>query len=242
MGFEIVRIPISNVSLDPITSKIVFKGTIDDGVFYNIQEVGLWSSSSDSNDSQTVLTFNDSDEFWDGDVNDFVYAPTVSRVGTSLLEVLVSGATQKVITTEISEADLSSMLGPDDSWAIAFNKVGAAAVNIKLLLESASGSLELSFFPSNTTATGFIFASAVVKNAVTTGTFDSTQVDKFSVKIIPASGNSISGSIQLDGLVATNHPSEREGSILVARSLITPAFTTATTGSVDVEYELEVTL
>lgn len=242
MGFEIIRIPITNVSLDPITSKIVFKGTIDDGVAYNIQEVGLWSSIPESNDSQTILTFDDAFEFWDGDVNEFVYSPTVSRVGTSLLDIIVSGVIQKNITNEINETDYSSVLGPDDTWALALNKVGAAAVNVKLLLESASGSLEMSFFPSNTTATGYLFATALVKNSVTVGTFDSTQVTNITVKVIPAAGNAIAGSVQLDGLVATNHPSERDDSILVSRSLITPAFTTSTTGSVDVEYELEVTI
>lgn len=239
MGFEVARVPVTSVSLDPVTNKVVFKGTLDDSSSINIYEIGLWSSEQ-SNDSALVLGFDDFDEAWEGDVVGFDEPSTVSRVGTSIMNVTVTDATAKVVTYPVEPTDLSNMLGPDDSWGIAFNKTGTANLTIKLKLTSAEGTLEMNFFPSNVSAAGYTFGNAVVKNAVSTGTFDPSAVEQFDITVAPVAGNAATSTIQLDGVVATNAAYERNGSVLVARALVTPVFTTMSASSTDLEYELEV--
>lgn len=259
MAFEVVRVPVTSVALDPTTDKIIFKGTVESANALNVHEVGLWSSSNDD-DSMLVLGFDEFDEMWDGDVAGYVEDAPTSRIGTSLMNMTVTNATPKIASYRISEGDFTGMLGPDDRWSIAFNKVGTAAVNIKLILRSGgdeiidpedgemdeedlgNGRMEITFFPSNITAAGYTFGTAEVKDAVSYGAFDPADVTRFDLVVVPASGNSATTTIQLDGVVADNAPSEREESILVARALVSPAFTTDSATATDVEYEMSVTL
>lgn len=239
MGFEVARVPITSVSLDPETNKIVFKGTIEDSSSVNVYEIGLWSSTTED-DSSLVLTFSESDESWEGDVVDYVEDHVASRIGSTLMEMTVVDAAPKVAIYPVSASDLAGMLGPEDQWSIAFNKVGTAPLNIKVVIRSTDGSLELPFFPSNITTAGYTFGSVTVKDGVSTGSFDPTDIEQFDIVVTPAAGNSATSTVQLDGVVATNAPSERENSVMIARSLVSPAFSTASSDATDVEYELSV--
>lgn len=241
MGFEVARVPVTSVSLDPSTNKIVFKGTMDSADAVKVYEIGLWSSEA-SEDSSLVLGFDDFDEAWEGDVVGFSEATATSRIGTSLMDMTVTDATSKVATYPIESTDMSTYLGPDDSWAIAFNKAGTANLTVKLKLTSGdgAGSLEFNFFPSNVSAAGYTFGSALVKNATVTGSFDPSAITQFDVTVAPVAGNAATSTIQLDGVVATNASYERNGSVLVARALVSPVFSTNTATPTDLEYELEV--
>ena len=240
LGFEVARTPVTSTSLDPVTNKIVFKGTFDRADLIKVSEIGLWSSP-DSEDSQLALSFDEFEESWEGDVT--FTESAVSRIGSSLMNVSITNATAKTVTYYIESADFSSMLGPDDAWTLALNKTGAASLTVKVKMYSPNGAtLEFNMFPSNTSATGYLFGEALGKNATVTGSFDPSNVDRFDVTVAPVAGNTVASTVQLDGLIATNAPSEREGSILVARALVNPVFVTTSVSPTDVEYELEVTL
>lgn len=240
MGFEVVRVPVTSVSLDPVTNKVVFKGTMENASSVRVHEIGLWNSEG-VDDSTLVLAFDDFDEAWEGPVT-FTEASTVSRIGTSLMNISISGTTSQVASYPVEATDLTKMLGPDDRWSISLNKTGTASVTVKLKLTSATGTLELNFFPSNVSTAGYLFGTSLVKAAVTTGTFDPSAVERFDISVIPAAGNATTATVQLDGVVATNATYERNGSVLVARSVVVPAFVTNSATSTDLEYELEVTV
>lgn len=240
MGFEVVRTPVTSVALDPVTNKIIFKGTLDQADLIRVSEIGLWSSS-EARDSEMILEFDDFDESWEGTQHEFAESGS-SRIGSSFMNMSVTDATAKAATYYIPTTDMSHILGPDDEWTVALNKTGSAALSVKLKLSSPEGSLEFNFFPSNTNATGYLFGNRPVKTAQSVGTFDPARVEQFDVTVTPAAGNATASTVQLDSVIATNAPSERDGSILVARSIITPAFTTSSTSATDVEYELEVSV
>lgn len=238
MGFEIVRTPVTSVSLDPATNKVIFKGTFERADNIRVSEIGLWSSS-ESVDSETVLMFDEFDESWSGVNHSFVES-AASRIGTSFMNLSVTNATAKDAVCFIQSTDFSHLLGPDDEWSVALNKTGAASLTVKVKLSSSTGSLEFNMFPSNTSATGYLFGNAAVKNAVQVGSFDSSSVEEISVSAVPAAGNATASTVQFDSLIAANAPSEREGSVLVARALVSPVFTTSSSSPTDVEYEMEV--
>lgn len=243
MGFEVARVPITSVSLDPKTNVVTFKGTLEDAGGYTVNEVGLWSSGGDSLDSSLILTFDEMTEGWDAGTDEIdVSESTVSRIGDSMMNIAVSGATAKTITYEVETTDLTGMLGPDDTWSLALNKVAASTLTVKLKINSLEGSLELNFFPSDTSATGYMFSSVKIKDATVTGSFDPSAVEGYALTVQPTSTNQTNGSVQLDGIVANNSPAEREGSVLVARDVVSPAFKTSLTGGTDVEYKLGVSL
>lgn len=240
LGFEVARVPVTSVSLDPVTNKVIFKGTMESANALKVYEIGLWSSLGED-DSMLVLGFDEFDEGWSGDVSAWQEAPTVSRIGTSVMSIAIAANTvPKVITYPVDAMDLSPFLGSDDSWTIAFSKSGAANVTIKLKMTSALGTSEINFFPSNTTATGYLFGTALIKDSVTTGEFDPSAVEQFDLSVIPAAGNATASTIQLDGVQASNAPSERAGSVLVARAVVSPVFSSPSSSSTDLEYELEV--
>lgn len=241
MGFEVVRVPVTSVALDPATDKVIFKGTMESANAVNVYEVGLWSSTNDE-DSNLILTFDEQDEGWEGDVVDYTEDIPLSRIGTTLMNMTVTDATAQTAIYPVEETDFTGMLGPDDKWSIAFNKVGTAALNVRLIIRSSLGSMTLQFFPSNITAAGYTFGSTQIKSATTTGSFDPADIIQFDVVVQPAAGNAATSTIQFDGVVADNAPSERDNSILVARSLVTPNFVTDSAMATDVEYELSVSL
>lgn len=241
MGFEVIRVPITSVALDPMTDKIVFKGTMESANALNVYEVGLWSSTNDD-DSSLILGFDEQDEAWEGDVVDYTEDTPLSRIGTTLMNMTVTDASPAVAIYPVEEGDLTGMLGPEDKWSIAFNKVGTAALNVKLIIRSLNGSLELKFFPSDITAAGYTFGTTFVKDGISAGSFEPSEVTQFDIIIQPAAGNAATSTVQLDGVVADNAPSERDNSVLVARSLVSPHFSTDTAMETDVEYELSVTL
>lgn len=248
MAFEVARVPVTSVSLDPATDKIIFKGTLEEAGGYTINEIGLWSSS-DSLDSSLILTFDETTEGWDSSDPEATEPPfttieeaAASRVGQTLMNIPVAGATPTTIVYSVEETDLTGLLGPDDTWSIAFNKTGASVLNVNLKLTSAEGSLTLTFFPSNISSTGYTFGSTSVKSGMVTGTFDPSAILQFDLTVQPAAGNSVSGNVQLDAVVATNAPAERDGSVLVARAVISPVFKTSPSGGTDLEYELGVSV
>lgn len=237
MGFEVARVQVSSVSIDPVTNKIVFKGTLNTDTQISVYEVGLWSSAT--RESDLLLTFSEFEEEWTGDFTVVEDAP-LSRIGSSFINVDIADATAKTLTYQIEATDFSNYLGPDDRWTIALNKIGAASLTVRLRLVSSQGSLEMDFFPSNTNATGYMFASANLHTAVTTGTFDSTSVESFELTTAPVAGNVTASSVQFDGVEVSNAVSERNSSVLVARTLTNPPFITESGGDFDVEYEMEI--
>lgn len=240
LALEVDRVPVTSVSIDPVTNKVVFKGTIPPGVDIAISEMGLWFSEGDA-DSYLVATFDDFQEPWMGGE---AVASTISRFGNTLYNLPISGTTEASASLQLNALDMSGFFGPRDVWTIGLYKTGAAYVSVTLrLFSGTSGSdyADIQFFPSSPPATGYIVASALSGNATVVGDFNPSAVTEYKVIVKPQSGNSISGSVGLDVINATNAIDDREGSILVARSNITTFKTSAATPT-DVEYELGVAL
>lgn len=238
LGLEVDRFPVSSVSIDPLTNKIIFKGTAEAGTDISVSEIGIWSSEG-TNDSYLVATFDDFQESWEGGE---IVESVNSRFGSSLLNVAITGATPVTVNSLLNPTDISPYFGPNDKWTIGLRKTGAASVGVTLRAISPSGGYaDLNFYPSRTTATGYLISSVNASAAQVTGLFDPASVVEYQVIVTPVAGNVTTSTIGLDIINATNAPEDRNGSVLVARSTIS-TFKTTSASPTDVEYELGVTL
>lgn len=237
MAFEVARVPVTASTIDPVTRKIIFKGTDPDLGALRVYEVGLCSGLADAGEVQLITDFNGINDTWTGGTE---ADSTNSRVGTTLMNAAVAANTTPVtISAETSMSDMSDILGINDAWKIALHKSAATNITFTLRVYGGTGYLDI-VFPA-TTETGYIFLKAIVNPANATAGFDVEDVTSLALIATPAAGNATACTVGYDAVIAENALSARGGDVLVARSTIA-VYKTDGLAPLDIEYPFGVTL
>ena len=88
LNYELARVPVSLRTYDPVSDRLVFKGTFPEELAGRISEVALWTAEADVNaastNSRQILTFESDAEEWDSTT----YQSGNTRIGKEPLRIV----------------------------------------------------------------------------------------------------------------------------------------------------------
>lgn len=237
LQFEFARIPVLVTAYDFANDKLVFKGTLDEGIAGQIREIGVWTSESNgalgSQQSFLVTTFDSDEEQWDIATFDTVGA----RIGSDgLKHTPAASATSASVLTGVTLdfEDYSSQ----DTFVLAYNPENANTANIKIRFRTDSANYYE--FTITSPATGYKFHTFVKGTATVVGVPDWGNINEVEVRTTATAGGS--ASVKFDGLRAEDTDTVAPEYGLVARFVPVAPVTKAAGIIQDIEFAIPVTI
>ena len=237
LQFEFSRIPLSIIQYDPVTDRVVFKGTLPAEVSGTIYEVGLWTSevnnASINQEARVITTFDSSSEEWDIETFDTVG----TRIGLdSLKHTPIASATTTSVMAGVSLDFIENT--SQDAFNFAYDVQNAFTANIKLRFRTdASNYYE---YTVTSPTVGFKFSSFTKGSATVVGTPDWADINELSVSTTSTAGGA--SAVEFEGLRIEDIDTYNQEYGLIAR-LVPAAPVAKPDGQIlDFEYHLAVTI
>lgn len=229
LGYEVVRVPILSINVDPGSDRIVFRAQVQPGQIKTIYEIGLWASGLSSPEA-TNLSLLDGPSVW----TNGTLSSSNARISTSALQVnyVANGTTNAEVSGFL--VDLSRY-SDADAMVVAYHATtNLSSVRVRLGTDATNYYEWLLPAP---VANGYNIARVSRSAATKTGTPDWAAVTYAAIRPSATAGGS--GSIFLDGIRFESN-SLSVSNLLVARSVITPSTIDPDVTS-DVEYSVRIT-
>lgn len=235
LAFEVYRTNVTLRNADFASGVIIFKSTIPQEQVFKIYEAGLWSTSTNSVNTEgasRVLTVFDLDiEDWTNVTVD----ATIARTSVDAVKVdAAASTTTKARAQSAMELDTFS---PNDILLLAFQKTSADIISLALTFESdAGGSLSLeksiTALPVGYNVLAFRKGDFVATGSVAWNSITNYGVD---VKAGATGGNVILDSIRIEDTDTIN-----PDYALVSRTVMAAPLVKTSIAPMDVEYALEI--
>lgn len=237
LQFEFARTPLSLIQYDPVTDRLVFKGTLPSEVSGTIYEVGLWTSEANNisvnQEARIITTFDSESEEWDIETFDSVS----TRIGVdSLKHTPAASATSTSMMTGLSMDFVENT--SQDSFILAYDVQNANTANIKLRFRTdASNYYE---YTVTSPTVGFKFSTFLKGAATVVGTPDWADINELSVSTTSTAGGA--SAVEFEGLRIEDNDTYNQDYGLIAR--LVPATPVAKPDGqiLDFEYHLAVTI
>lgn len=230
LGFEVVRVPVISVNVDPSADRIVFRAQIQPGQIKTVYEIGLWSSALDSTINTNLNLMNAMMPWTNGTLTS-----SNARIGTNAVQInyVANGTT----SAEVSgfSTDLSRFTDADSMVVAYYATTNLSSVRVRLGADSTN---YYEWVLPAPVANSYNIARVSRSAASKTGTPDWWRINYASVR--PSATAAGAGSIFFDGIRFESNNLETNN-LLVARSVITPATIDPNITS-DVEYSLKVSI
>lgn len=235
LGFEIERIPVSLKNADYTNNVVLFKGTIDQDVSYNIYEAGLWSAAANNLsgefDSRLLTTFDTDVEDWSNVTVD----TTANRTGLDAVRVdaAISSTTSPRLDVEMDLSGYSA----NDSFLLAFSKPNNNISTVEMVFEDtiSGGSLSLSKTVSSL-PTGYNVLAFRKGDFTASGTINWGNITRFGFDV---TAGGTAGYVILDGVRIEDLDTPNQDFILVSHTILGSPLVKTNTAPMDVEYALD---
>lgn len=232
LSFEVARVPVQSISVDPNSDKVVFRSTFAPGAINMVHEIGLWAPSPiDTSRFLNVLSAT-SPVLW----TNGTLTSTNARANTDALKIdyVANGTTNSELTGIMD--DLSAFQDTD-SLVVAYHATtNLSSVRVRMGTDSTN---YYEFVLPAPVANSYNVARVVRSAATRTGNPDWSAIRYIAVR--PSATAAGAGSIFLDGIKMEAN-SLGSTNLLVARTvLVTPTALSADISS-DVEYSIGVTI
>lgn len=235
LGFEVERIKVALRNADYTTSKVIFKGTIEQDVVMNIYEMGLWSSGSNvlsgEFDSRLITTFDLELEEWSNVVAD----TTANRTSADSAKVSAtsSSTTQPRLDVELDLSGYSA----NDTFLLAFSKPDNNITTIKLVFEDVIGGGNATLSKTITALpTGYNILQFRKGDFTITGTFSWGTVTRMGFDVTAGGTGSY---VILDGLRVEDLDTPNQDFVLVSHAILGSPIQKTNVAPMDVEYALD---
>lgn len=227
LTYEFERVKIFLTSPDYINKKIVFKGSLDEGVVGDIYEVGLYSNEVPIS-SKSLAVFKSDVELW----SNGVFTVGSQRLGRDALRL--SPAAGGTLTTKLVDINIDlSLYSDDDELSLAFfSTSNVSSVKVRLNSGSSYGEYVIS-----SPGDGYKVVTFKMSALVRTGTFDLSRIDSVEVSVSSVTGGS--GSVDLDGLRVKSVDTNFDD-VLISHSILAAPVSKKFGVPMDIEYSLEV--
>lgn len=235
LGFEVQRIPVGLRNADYTNNIVIFKGTIEQDITFNIYEAGLWSSVanvlSGQFDSKLITTFDTDVEAWTNVTVD----TTANRTSESSVRIDAgsSATTESRLSTELDLSGYSS----NDTFLLAFSKANNNIASITMVFQDtvSGGSLELTKTVS-ALPVGYNILSFKKGDFVSSGTISWSTIDVIGFDVTATAS---AGYVILDGLRVEDVDTPNQDFILVSHAILVSPLEKTNIAPMDVEYALE---
>lgn len=235
LTYEFDRATIYLSSLDSISKRIIFKGTLGERVVGSIYEVGLYSTAFGSfttgSPSRSLATFERDAETWSAGS----YASGNHRIGFEALRLEPAASGTLTASLPSINLDLSGYGNSDDITLAFFANANTSTVRVRFRGMDPAAYFEHSVTP----VTGYNVVT-VARSALTkTGVLDWTGIDSLEVSVsAKAAGAAL---VDFDGIrIETTTPDV--DNVLVSRSVLATPIVKTDTAEMDIEYALEVAI
>jgi len=233
LTYEFDRATIYLSSLDSITKKIVFKGTLGEDVVGSIYEVGLYSTAFGSyatgSPSRTLATFERSSESWSSDS----FASGNHRVGIEALRLAPAASGTLTSALPSLNLDLSGYSNSDEFTLAFFANANTSSVRVRFRGIDSAAYYEYTVTPT----TGYNVVSFAKSALIKTGVLDWTGID--SIEVAASANAAGAGQVDFDGIrIEANVPDA--DNVLVSRSVLATPIVKTNLAEMDIEYALEV--
>lgn len=235
LGFEIDRIPVDLRNADYTNNIVIFKGTIQQDITFNVYEAGLWSSVanvlSGQFDSKLLTTFDTDVENWTNVTVD----TTANRTSESSVKISAgsSATTESRLETEM---DLSGYSG-NDTFLLAFSKTNNNIASIAMVFEDtvSGGSLTLTKTVS-ALPVGYNILSFKKGDFISSGTIAWNNITTLGFDVTATAS---AGFVILDGLRVEDVDTPNQDFVLVSHAILGSPLQKTNVAPMDVEYALE---
>lgn len=235
LGFEIDRIPVDLRNADYTNNIVIFKGTIQQDITFNVYEAGLWSSVanvlSGQFNSKLLTTFDTDVENWTNVTVD----TTANRTSESSVKISAgsSATTESRLETEM---DLSGYSG-NDTFLLAFSKTNNNIASIAMVFEDtvSGGSLTLTKTVS-ALPVGYNILSFKKGDFISSGTIAWNNITTLGFDVTATAS---AGFVILDGLRVEDVDTPNQDFVLVSHAILGSPLQKTNVAPMDVEYALE---
>lgn len=242
LQFEIGRAPITVVSYDFVTDKVIFKAVLPDDFSASIYEVALFSQMENPTagnfGSKVLASFDSDSENWTDSTTSApgTYSTTTARIGGDSLRLApAASATQGFVLNDIL-FDLSGNSG-SDLIKLAYNtSSNASSVVIRFRTDASN-------YYSFTTATptaGYRIDTFSKGNAVVTGTPSWANITGIEVRVTATAGGT--ATVDFDGVRIEDTDTVNPEYVMVSRELLSVPFTKTAGKTQEVEFSLGVSV
>jgi len=236
LQFEIIRAPITLITYDFATNKIVYKATLPADLVAQIYEVGLFSTYQDTVagvfGTRLITDFNSAEGWASG-----VFSATGARIGvdglshTPALSATTSTALSNVIL------DLGGYSGAD-IFSIAINVENANTSSLRVRFKTDSSN----YYDLNIGAqtSGYKVIDIVKGGATTTGSPDWAAISEIEVTTVSGAGGA--SAVTWDGIMIQDTDTVNLDYTLVARKVLSSPIDKIANQAQDIEFTLDATV
>lgn len=228
LNFEVVRLPIASVSVDPDADRIVFRAILAPGLIKTIYEVGLWHGANI--ESGRVLNLSDVTNTWaNGTLSN-----ANGRANTDTVQVdYVANGTTNAELAGFWE-DLSTFGGSDSLVVGYYATTNLSSFRIRLGSDSSN---YFEFLMPAPNASAYNIARLNLSAATVVGSPSWGAINYLALR--PSATAAGTGSIFFDTIRFERNPIG-EGDLLVARSSLATPYSVNQTTDNDIEYSLRI--
>lgn len=237
LQFEIDRADINLVSYDYVANKLIFKTELPEKFAGKVYEIGLFSKVGNGYiSSKMVTTFDSASEVWLTASSPATFASTTTRIGADSLSHAPAASGSNTSSMAGLTLDFSDNAA-SDTFVFAYNLGTAFTSSVRFrFLTDASNYYD---FTVNTSMTaGYKVISLTKGSAVTTGTPNWSSITE--IQVTTNSGAGGASNVSYDGIRINDNTIQDPNYVMVARTLVSPAFTKVPGQVQEVEFALDV--
>jgi len=230
LGFEVVRVPVLSVSVDPNSDKIVFRGSVEPNLISTAYEVGLWGSSPVDTGRALGVIGPDLPVIW----TNGTMSSSNARVSISALKIdyNANGTTNAELSGFFEDL---SQFTDIDSLVVAYHATtNLSSVRVRMGTDATN---YYEFVLPAPVANSYNIARVTRSAATKTGSPDWSAITYIAIR--PSATAAGSGSVYVDGVrFETN--SIDNNSLLVARTVLATPTSMDLDIPSDIEYSIRV--
>lgn len=242
LQFEIDRTPISLVSYDFTTDKLIFKANLDEGFDGILYEYALYSredSSAGAFGSRIISSFDSDTETWTVGGVPATYRTTSTRVGND--SVVIGAAASGNATASMQDVTMDfSGYSAADLFSFAFYNDNAFLSSLRFrFFTDASNYYDISF-NNGVFGTAFNVVQVPKGNAVVTGTPNWELITRIDVTAFSTGGGT--SSVGLEAVRIEDVDTVDSGYVCIARAVLVTPFAKIAGRTQEIEFPLGVTI
>lgn len=240
--YEIGRTPVSLVTYDFTTDKLVFKASLEEGFDGVLYEYGLYSredSSAGEFGSRLVTSFDSDTEAWFQGGAVATYRTTSTRIGNDSVVVTATTSGNTTVTFPDVTMDFSGYSAADlFSFAFYNDNTNLSSLRYRFYTD-ASNYYDFSFNNGNF-GTAFNIVRIPKGNATVTGVPNWATITKIEVTAFSTGAGA--SSVGLEAVRIEDVDTVDQGYVLVARAVLTVPFSKIAGRTQEIEFPLGVNI
>lgn len=229
--YEVERLNLTSISVDPDSDKFVFQATLPPGRIKTIYEVGVWSSPVSQVGGRTLGIFGDGLPWTNATINN-----ANGRINQNTMQIsYTANGTTNAELVGISE-NLSEY-SASDSIVIGYHvTINISSIRVRLGTDASN---YFEFLLPASTANSYNVARLALSSATVVGTPSWAAITYLAVR--PSATAAGGGNLYFDG-IRVDRNSLNEDSLLVARNVLATPYVVNQSIDNDIEYALAVTI